>query len=143
MEIWNPTIWNLTIWNPETFEIQTFWRLGFQMVRFSNGRAVAVPTIQKLDHLKLGHFSRTSNGFWQNGGYLSGFQMIGLLNFRSHLKFRPFLTLPLLEHSKYRLIWISDPHGLWIFGHFLVLLSNILITWLGRPFGNRTFLTIK
>ena len=68
---------------------------------FSNCRALAmavVPTIRKLDI-----FVRISNGFQQNGGPLSGFQMVGLLDFRSHSKSRP-----LLDHSKFG--WISDPH---------------------------------
>ena len=37
-----------------------------------------------------------SNVFTQNSGHLSGFQMAGLPDFRSH--------------SKSRLVWISDPH---------------------------------
>ena len=50
-------IWNPTIWNPETFAI------GFQMVWFLDGRALAiaiatVPTIQKPDI-----FVQISNGF--------------------------------------------------------------------------------
>ena len=32
------------------------------------------------------------------------------LDFRSHLKFRPFATQPLLDHLKSRLGCISDPH---------------------------------
>ena len=36
--------------------------------------------IWKLDHSKCRHF-----GFWQNGSHFSGFQMVGLSEFRSHL----------------------------------------------------------
>ena len=53
---------------------------------------------------------RISNGFWQNGCYFSGFQMIGLPDFRSHSKTRPFTTQPLLDHSKFRLGRMSDPY---------------------------------
>ena len=74
--IWNPDqISNgSTIWKPDTE------KSGIQMVTvvwFSKGRALAmaiaiVPAIQKLDIFVL-----ISNGFWQNGGLLSGFQMVG------------------------------------------------------------------
>ena len=37
---------------------------------------------------------------WQNGSHLSGFQMVGLLDFRSHSKSGPFATQPLFDHSK-------------------------------------------
>ena len=71
-------IWNPTIQNPETHEVQTFLRVGFQMLRFSNGRALAmaiaiVPTIQKPNHSKSGHFFQISYGFWQNSSHLYGF----------------------------------------------------------------------
>ena len=36
--------------------------------------------------------------------------MVGLPNFRSHSKSRPFLAKPLFDHSKSRLVWNSDPH---------------------------------
>ena len=54
----------------------------------SNDQALTVaiaiaPAIWNLDI-----FVWISNGFWQNGGHLSGFQMVGLPNFRSHLKSR-------------------------------------------------------
>ena len=107
VKVFTVGICNPTIWNPETFE--------FQMVRFSNGRAITmaialVPTIWKLNIGNLDFFVRISNGFWQNGGYLSRFQMVGLPDFRSHSKFRPFVTQRLLDHSKSRLGWISDSH---------------------------------
>ena len=51
-----------------------------------------------------------SNSVWQNGGHLSGFQMVGLPDFRSHSKSRPFATQPLLNHLKSRLGRISDSH---------------------------------
>ena len=36
---------------------------------------------------------RISNGFWQNGSHLSGFQMVGLPDFRSNSKSRPITKL--------------------------------------------------
>ena len=56
-------------------------------------------TIQKPDHLKSGHSVRISNGSWKNGGHLSGFQIVGLLDFRSHSKSRPFPNQPLFDQS--------------------------------------------
>ena len=41
---------------------------------------------------------------------MSGFLMVGLSNFRSHLKSRPFINQTLSDHSKSVLVWISDPH---------------------------------
>ena len=35
--------------------------------------------------------------------------MVGLPDFRSHSKSKTFATQPLFEHSKSRLVWISDP----------------------------------
>ena len=69
-----------------------------------------VPTIWKPGHSKSDIFVWISDGFWQNCGHLSGFQMVGLLDFRSHLKSGPFETQPLFDQSKSRLVWISDPH---------------------------------
>ena len=75
-------IWNLTIQNRETFEILTFegWIL--------NGRALAttialVPTIQKSDHSKFGHFCLDFKWFltkwqpfiWISNGWASRFQI--------------------------------------------------------------------
>ena len=39
-----------------------------------------------------------------------GFQIVGLPDFRSRLKFRAFATQPLLDHSKSKQVKISDPH---------------------------------
>ena len=65
------------------------------MVRFLKSRALAiimVPIIWKRD---LNH------RFWQNGGHLSGFQMVRMVR----------LTMwPLFDHVKFRLVRISDPH---------------------------------
>ena len=58
-----------------------------------------VSTIQKLDHLKSGCFFRISNSFRQNVSHLSGFQMVGLPDFRSYSKSRPFATQPLYTLS--------------------------------------------
>ena len=59
-----------------------------------------VPNIRKPDHSRSRHFFPISNGFWQNGGYLLGFQMVGLPDFRSHSKSGLFQTQSLFEHSK-------------------------------------------
>ena len=88
-------IWNPTIWNPETFEIWTFWRSDFKWSGFSYGYDV---------------FVWLSNCFWWNGTHLSGFQMFGLRDFKPHSKSRPFSTQPLFDHSKSRLVRISDPY---------------------------------
>ena len=50
------------------------------------------------------------NDFGQNGGHLPWFQIVGLADFRFHLKSGTFATQPLLNHLKSRLVWISDPH---------------------------------
>ena len=62
-----------------------------------------------LDHLKSRHFFQILNGFWQNDSYLSRFQTVGLPNFKSHLKLGPFANQPLFDHSKSRVVQISDP----------------------------------
>ena len=50
-------IWNQTVQNPETFEIWTLWMFFFKWFGFAKYRAKAlVPTIQKTDHCKSGHF---------------------------------------------------------------------------------------
>ena len=36
--------------------------------------------------------------------------MVGLLDFRSHSKSRPFANQPLFDHLKSRLVQILDPH---------------------------------
>ena len=96
------------IWNPD------FLKVRFQMIWFSNGRAlvtaigitiaiaITIPiTITIVIALittiwNPGIFVWISNHFWQNGGHLFRFQMVGLLAFRSHSKSRPFATQPLL-----------------------------------------------
>ena len=39
-----------------------------------------------------------SNRFWKKGGHLSGIQLVGLPDFRSHLKSGPFANQPLFHH---------------------------------------------
>ena len=78
--------------------------VGFHRVLFSNGQALAmaiaiVPTIPKPDY----------------ANFLFGYKMVfdimvGLLDFRTHSKSRPFAIQPLFDHSKYRLVLISDCH---------------------------------
>ena len=83
-----------------------FLKIRFQMVRFSKGRAVAkamVPTIPKPDHSKSGHFCLDFKWFRQNGNHLCEFQMVGLPDFRSHLKSGPFANQPLFDLSGFYL----------------------------------------
>ena len=49
------------------------------------------------------------NGFWQNGGQLSRFQMVGLPDFRSHLKSEQFVTHSLFDHFDFRSPLYLDP----------------------------------
>ena len=66
-----------------------------------------VPTIKKTGPFEIWTFlSRLQIDFDK----LSGFQMVGLPDFRSCSKSRPFATQPIFDHSKSRLVRISDPH---------------------------------
>ena len=80
----------------------------------SNGRDLAIASYSSPKYLKTGIFeictflSRFQKVFFTKW---SGFQKTGLPDFRSHLKFRPFATQPpFLNHSKSRLVQISDPY---------------------------------
>ena len=87
--------------------IQDFLKVGFQMVQFSNVRALTmaiVPIIWKTDDSKSRHFAQISYGFWQNGAHLSGLKMVRLPEHRSHSKSGLFATQPLLDHTKSRLV---------------------------------------
>ena len=85
-------IWNATIQNPEMFEIQSFLRSDFKWSGFQRVWLKAkamVPTIWKTDFLSgFNHMKNwlcvwIFNGFSKNGGHLSGFQMVGISDFRS------------------------------------------------------------
>ena len=97
------------------------------MVRFSNGLALTmaiaiVPTIWKPDHLKHRLFCPDFKWFWPNGCQLFVFQMVGLLDFRSHLKLTPFATQLILDHSNSIQFQISDPPcsgNIWIVNFYL------------------------
>ena len=107
--------WGSEIW---PFEIRKHLKSGLFKGRFSNGQALAiaiVPTIKFWTIQNPDIFVWISNGFWQNGSNLSGFQMVGLPDFRSHSKSRPFATQPLFDHSKSRLVQISDLHCKYLF----------------------------
>ena len=67
------------------------------------------------NHLKTGLFKIRT--------FLSRFQMVGLPDFRSHSKSEPFLTQPLFDYSKSRLVRISDPQC--NFDFFKQKLTNI------------------
>ena len=75
--------------------VGNFWRWDFKGLGFS---------------YSYGPNQLVSNGFWQNGRHLLGFQMIGLPDFRSHSKSRPFANQPLFDHSKSRLVQLSNRH---------------------------------
>ena len=115
-------------WGSEirTFKIQKHLKSGlFEGPRFSNGRALAmaialVPTIWNLDI-----FVPILNVFLKNGSYLSIFQMVGLPDFRSHLKSEPCATQPPFDHLKFRLVQISDPHCIFIW----IPLDQFLTDW--------------
>ena len=101
-------IWNLTIWNPQAglCEGQISNGLAFKWLSFTYGYS---PNQSKTGPFKIGTFlSGFQMVIWQNGCHLSGFQMVGLPDFRSHSKSRSFPTQPLLDHLKSRLGWISD-----------------------------------
>ena len=69
-----------------------------------------VPAIWKLGHSKSGCFCPDLSGFWQNGSRFSGFQMIGLPDFRSQSKIKTICKpIPITNISKSRWVWISDP----------------------------------
>ena len=119
----------------------------------SNDLAIAiVPTIQKCEHSKSGRFCPHFEWFWHNGSQLSRFQMVGLLDFRSHWKSGPFATQPLFGHSKSRLVQISDPHCNWIsptrklkfVGNWTYLyhLNNVPVLYLDPLCGKTIFLPI-
>ena len=100
------------IWNLD------FLKVGFQMILFSNGRALAmaiaiVPTIKNQTIQNPDNFGLISNGFSQNCAHLSGDQMVGLPHFRYHSKSGPIATQPVLDHSKSRLVRVLDPHCIW------------------------------
>ena len=77
--------------------------------------------------IALRYFGANRNGwacgwFLTNGSHLSGFQIVGLADIRSHLQSGPFANQPFLNHSKPRLVQISDPHNTLI----CVVLSGML-----------------
>ena len=78
------------IWN------QDFLKVRFQMVRFSNGHALAIS--YNPNHLKTRPFKcfvQISNGFWQKGGHLSGSMLPDLKSIQSpdHLQPKLFLAI--------------------------------------------------
>ena len=77
-------------------------------------------------------FVRISKGFWQNGSHLFGFQIVVLPDFRSHLKCRRFATQPLFDHSKSRLVQISDPHCVCYAWINALKIDNFVLPTLGR-----------
>ena len=50
--------------------------------------------------------------------------MVGLPDFKSHSKSRPFATQPLFDHSKSRLVWVSDPHCAYSVSHQMKHVSS-------------------
>ena len=114
---WGSEIWPFKIWK--------HLKSGLFEGQISNGSV-----------FKWSGFVWISNDFWQNGGHLSGFKMVGLPDFSFHPKSGPFATQPLLDHSKSRLVRISDPHSstiplngvrIWILDK-----SECQMVWLGK-----------
>ena len=107
-----------------------FKRSGFQMVWFSSGRALAmaivqsfgwikttwllrclkrvihfiVPTKWKPDHWKSWHFCSDFKWFLTKCDHFSEFQMVGLPDFRSSSKSKPFATQPLFDPELFRFL---------------------------------------
>ena len=83
----------------------------FKWLGFCNGYSYS------SNHLKTGPFKIQTfcsdfKWFLKNGSHFSWFQIVVLPDFRSHSKSRPFATQPLFDHSKSRLVQISDPHSI-------------------------------
>ena len=99
-------------------EIQKHLKSGLFESQISNGVVFKWSSFSySPNHSKTGLFKIQPflSGFqmvWQNGGHLSRFQLVGLPDYRSNSKFRPLETNPLFDHSKFRLVRISDPHCL-------------------------------
>ena len=94
-------IWNPTIWNPD------FLKVGFQMVRFSNGQALAiVPTIWKPNHSKPGHFRPDFKWFLTK--WLPFVRISNGKASRFQIQFEIQTICNLLDHSKSRLGQTSD-----------------------------------
>ena len=103
-----------------------FLKIEFKMVQFSKGQAIAIAMSQPFEHWTIQNpdiFVWISNDFWQNGSHLSRFQIVGLSDFKSHLKFRPFAII--FNHSKFGLVQISDPICIYL-EHYLELLDTTL-----------------
>ena len=75
--------------------------------RISNGQALAMAMALRNTNI----FVRISNVFFflQKGTHLSGFQMVGLPDFRSHWKSRLFVTKLRFDDSKSRLFQFQIP----------------------------------
>ena len=84
-------------------------------------------TIQNPEIFEIQTFFPEFQMSWQNGSHLSGFQMVGVADFRSHLP-RPFATQPLFDHLKTKLVRISDPHCNLILTRFSLCISGLAWT---------------
>ena len=93
-------IWPFKIWKHLKFRLFEDWisNVWFSKCRSKTLAIAMLLTMWKWDHSKSRHFCLDLNVFWQNGGHLSGFQMVGLLYFRFHLKSKP-PHQPLFNHS--------------------------------------------
>ena len=102
----------------DTFEIQKHLKYRLFEGQISNGPVFKwfglsygySPNYLKTRPFKIQKFLSGFHKVFKNGSHLSRFQMVGLQNFRSHSKSRPFVTQPLLDHLKSRRGRISDPH---------------------------------
>ena len=92
-------------------EIRNHLKSGLFESRISNGPVFNWPGFcygysYSLNHLETGPFQIRT--IFSNGAHLSRFQMVWLRDFRFHFISGPLATQPLFNHSKSRLVRISD-----------------------------------
>ena len=97
--------------------IRNYLKSGLLEGQISNGPALTMAKLWTKNY-KTGPFE-----IWM---FLSGFQMAGLSDFRSHSKSRPFASQPLYIHLKSKLVWISDPHCIKLHIVYVLEPANIL-----------------
>ena len=68
-------------------------------------------------------FVQISNSFRQNGSHWSKLQIVRLLDFRSHSKFRPFTNQPVLVHTNPD--WVRSP--LYLIIKLGAIISNCIL----------------
>ena len=130
-----PSMCNLCVPTKEMFHTKSDVQWGSEIGTFE---------IQK--HLKCRVFEgQISNGFWQKWQPFVCISNGWLQDFRSHSKSGPFATQPIFNHSKSRLVQISDPHCIltifrMLFPGVLVLhlVNNVTFNHFGHPTQGRS-----